>query len=61
MIMNDYESKAFSGCELDPCLNGGVCVMSGQNRTCVCPANANGLYCENSKCSKYDPLWKQVP
>ena len=39
----------FSGCELNPCLNGGVCVQSGQNRTCVCPSNTTGTYCENCK------------
>eukprot|EP00731_Ephydatia_muelleri_P027918 Em0019g791a len=38
----------FSGCELNPCLNGGVCIQSGELRTCVCPSNTTGIYCENS-------------
>ena len=44
----DCSQPLFSGCELNPCLNGGVCVQSGQNRTCVCPSNTTGTYCENS-------------
>ena len=49
MIKFSVAMKVFSGCELNPCVNGGVCVQSGELRTCVCPSNTTGVYCENSK------------
>ena len=37
-----------SDCELNPCLNGGTCVTTGGNVTCICQPNTYGSYCENS-------------
>ena len=51
-IVTSFDHEVFSGCELNPCLNGGVCIMTGQNSSCVCPANTTGLYCENCTLNK---------
>ena len=36
-------------CSVNICFNGGICLeQSGENKTCVCPANFTGLRCETS-------------
>src|SRR5204863_5939272 len=32
-------------CDPNPCLNGGVCALSGNGFVCICPPNCTGTLC----------------
>lgn len=34
------------GCDLDPCLNGASCQMSGETFTCTCAPGFSGTICD---------------
>lgn len=44
---SNCSQPVFSGCQVNPCLNGGTC-LPGQNSTCICPGNTTGRYCETT-------------
>ncbi|VDK49306.1 unnamed protein product [Anisakis simplex] len=47
------ERCEFSACATMPCMNGGVCRISGAEPICECPFGVTGILCEQAIC---DPL-----
>jgi len=46
---NDYPgSDTCSPCQIDPCQNGGSCVNVNGFFQCKCPANFNGIFCNQT-------------
>ncbi|XP_013389181.1 fibropellin-3 [Lingula anatina] len=35
-----------SGCNSNPCQNGGLCQETDENYVCICPPKQQGEYCE---------------